>query len=711
MSMSVEMILRLVDQATGPMRGVESELEKLQKTAEKLNAQRLNGGVKASVWLEQQSAIRHAREEAERYEKTMAKVNAAQSAAMSAVAARGFERAGDALFRAEIKAVEAARAHQRTVQSIATSGGLIGQEKHIGAGIMEASRASGAKWEDIAAGERQLVALGGGDFVEKIAGIRNRIARLHKASEAELPELYNAIYHYMELNKLSPEKAIAALEVNYLQGRKGAYELKDLARGIPSLTALAKSYGLTGEQSARDIPAILQVFRKITGTPGEADTRLRHILMKLTSKSEADKISEELGVNIFKTREKAITKGVNPLIATLDAIADRLDKLGPKAAEKLGAVARDFYVHAGLDAYKMMRSELHEYLPSADEARKAVDEAFAANSSTAAAAQERAANAWNAAAIKAATPWLEFDKKFAGVRERVAHSLGGFAEKNPMATAIAAGGGVVGLYATAGALARRMFVKGGEAFAEGAARAGAGAAAGSGLPIFGGLGLAGLLGATAVGIHQGILAGVRAIAPYSETAAHIAAQAAADHIRGGTETAASRAAYERAHAFAEGMRRDRWRKHPEDLFLQTRVEDEQRHGRRFGLSRFYGPEAPQALPEGYLPIGRRDTVPTFARIEGLAAGEQRAANSGPHVDTSDFHRAEQEAREAGAHIREALNVTASPSVETSAIERALGLARQLRRELEGIGAAATKAGTSAIRGFGSHALHDGPEAH
>lgn len=541
-------------------------------------------------------------------------------------------------------------------------------------------------------------------FVHKLAAVRTRLAQLHKASEAALPELYNMMYHYMELAGLDAQRSMEALEKNFLQGRKGAFELKDLAHGLPSLIGLGKTYGLTGEQLSTDLPALLQIFRKVTGTAYEADTRLRHIMTKLTDPHEAKNIKKELGVDIYRVREKAMKAGADPLFAVLDAVTQRLKLAGNAAGKlnhethavegvdvrKLGAIARDYYFRAGLEAYTQLRNELKEFTPTAAQARIETQQAFAANMSTAAASAERLSNAFEALRIKAATPFLPLEKGLYDSLGKEVLRAGEFAEKHPLRFAAASLGGAVGLWGAAGAATRYAVFKTGQVLGEGMASTAAGGAAGG---FVGGLG-------------RGVLASLWRAGPLGILAA-VASQATVDT--------------DRAREVWEDI--NRWREEHFHKDTASEVFERMRHGettasvfdrmRQLPTGTFLPTFAQgQPQPQPLAPIGPAYRAPTFAMLEGVpGSGAAPTSPAGPHVDTSDFHRAEQEARDTGAHIKEALDVTVAPSVETSAIERALDLARQLRRELEGIGPAATKAGASALRGLGSHALHDGPEAH
>lgn len=115
-------------------------------------------------------------------------------------------------------------------------------------------------------------------------------------------------------------------------------------------------------------------------------------------------------------------------------------------------------------------------------------------------------------------------------------------------------------------------------------------------------------------------------------------------------------------------------------------------------------------PTGFLGAAPQ-RVPTIsdAMREGGTAAPAVAA---PQVDAAKMEEGRDKAREVGRQIKEALEVKAAPSVETAGLERALGLARQLRHELEGVGRAHASI-RYGMRGLApsSHALHDGPEAH
>ena len=450
-SMNVEMVLRLVDQATAPLRGVANEFQNLDKAAKELGR---GAGAKMGFH-EYYEGLKKTGDEAEHTRQRVDELKDSLSRIGTAsLAFQNMAHVGAQIARPMDTAIEKAREFEKQIRSITVAGDILGQDEAIGRGIMDASRASGLKWEEIARGERQLVELGGGEYVGKIANVREKLAKLAKAAEADPAELYNMMYHYMELNHLTEQQAYEALSINYAQGKKGAYELKNMAQGLPKLEGLAMDYygKNAGWQVAVDIPAALQMLRKVTGSPGEADTRLRHLLTKLTDPNEAKKIEKELGVDVYATRANAMKSGSDPLFATLDAIADELGRQGPKAGKlnnqthevegtdikKLGGIARDYYFRSGIEAWTQMRKQLPEFLVSSSEATKTVEQSFRAQMGTAAGAAERLANSLDAAAIKIGTTQLGADKKKSEFEESLARKGADFLGDHPYAADVAA---------------------------------------------------------------------------------------------------------------------------------------------------------------------------------------------------------------------------------------------------------------------------------
>ncbi len=760
--MNVEMVLRLVDQATAPLRGVANEFQNLEKAAKELGR---GAGAKMGAY-EYFEGLKMTGEEAERTRQRVDDLRDSLSRIGTAsLAFQNMARVGAEIARPMDTAIDKAREFEKQIRSITVAGDILGQDEAIGRGILEASRESGLKWEEIARGERALVELGGGEYVAKIAGVREKLAKLAKAAEADPAELYNMMYHYMELNHLTEKQAYEALSINYAQGKKGAYELKNMAQGLPKLEGLAMDYygKNAGWQVAVDIPAALQMLRKVTGSPGEADTRLRHLLTKLTDPNEAKKIEKELGVDVYATRAKAMKSGADPLFATLDAIADELGRQGPKAGKlnnqthqvedvdmkKLGGIARDYYFRSGIEAWTQMRKQLPEFILTSAEATKTVDESFRAHMETAAAAA-RLANSLDAAAIKIGTTQLGADKKKSELEETLARKGADFLGEHPYAADAAAyaswtGGhglealgkvGEVGLAGWAGVQTLRYLRARSAAGAGAAESAFANAPNLKGAPIDPSSPNVGAMAnyeqaVRALAENGGKAEGLTGTAAETFAKAHPAAQArmmeaAEEALKsapgGGSllENIAKglgKGLVYGAVSMASGWALDEAEKRlfgwtPEN----TKKGEEIIHAKAADWYRSHG------FP-----------VPSWPSFTGSAKGEQldderhRAELGGPAIklapdaagepkaDTSGFADAGAKAEAAGRAIIAGLSVTAKPAIDFSCFEALHAHIAKSMRGLRQLAAAAksttAEAAHSIRRGYspGSHALHDGSE--
>jgi TP901 family phage tail tape measure protein len=157
MSMTVEMILRLIDQASAPLRGVAAELGRVKCESEKLNAAQA-GGVKAADALAHQQAWRDAQAAHRDYNANIIAGTAviAGATATAAIAAAGyglkqavlFEKAmADVKKKVDLPEGESWESVERMINRTSREIG-IGREKT--AALAEAAAAAGVEYRDLA---------------------------------------------------------------------------------------------------------------------------------------------------------------------------------------------------------------------------------------------------------------------------------------------------------------------------------------------------------------------------------------------------------------------------------------------------------------------------------------------------------------------------------------------------------------------------------
>ena len=151
-AMSVEMILRLIDQFTGPAKQAEVELERVKTAAEKLNQTRAGGsgggagggrgpgGMRAAEWLEQQRALETHRKQLEAYEAQVKRVEEAQRAMVDSFLAAKLAHGSTDLVKDAFKAGTEG-AHVEV--SLAASGASPEEIKDIQERAAELSRQTG----------------------------------------------------------------------------------------------------------------------------------------------------------------------------------------------------------------------------------------------------------------------------------------------------------------------------------------------------------------------------------------------------------------------------------------------------------------------------------------------------------------------------------------------------------------------------------------
>jgi hypothetical protein len=146
------------------------------------------------------------------------------------------------------------------------------------------------------------------------------------------------------------------------QGKKGAFELRDMAETFPEMAAAAQRAGLTGVGGMKTLGGLAQIARQSTGSGAEASTAAQMMLTQLTNKSGDLASGKALGgktVKVFSDANKTKARDVPEVLAEIisksrgnreqlselfdvrgiRAVSPMLDVFG-KASEKAGGGAK-----------------------------------------------------------------------------------------------------------------------------------------------------------------------------------------------------------------------------------------------------------------------------------------------------------------------------------------------------------------------------------
>jgi TP901 family phage tail tape measure protein len=221
--------------------------------------------------------------------------------------------------------VREAAALERTMRDTAITAGLTGEaiEAALNTNLrlfQQVARDTSQRVRDLAQAAGTLVAGGGaaGEQWEILIPIIGRVATASGASANDLAESVLSLVNNLRLGAGQVEQALAAM---VQAGREGQFELRDMAREFPSLTAAAAGLGMTGPQAVYSLAAALQVARQGAGTASEAATNLAGILREMASPT-AVRAFAEMGVDLPAMMADAARRGINPLEALVQKVRD-----------------------------------------------------------------------------------------------------------------------------------------------------------------------------------------------------------------------------------------------------------------------------------------------------------------------------------------------------------------------------------------------------
>lgn len=119
--------------------------------------------------------------------------------------------------------------------------------------------------------------------------------------------------------KIAAKDMQSAFDIMAAGGKAGQFELKEMARYLPSLGPAAAAAGIKGKEGLSDLVAMLQILRKGSGTSEEAASSASNIFQKLRSE-ETQKRFKKMGVDLEKGLAKGVKEGKNIITVFEDLV-------------------------------------------------------------------------------------------------------------------------------------------------------------------------------------------------------------------------------------------------------------------------------------------------------------------------------------------------------------------------------------------------------
>ncbi|AMU13837.1 phage tail tape measure protein [Burkholderia cenocepacia] len=207
-----------------------------------------------------------------------------------------------------VGAVKQAANFEAGLRDIAITGNLTRDEEfRIGETMRRAALATSQGHNSILEGVGTLVAAG---MDAKEAGQKsNLLGRVATATNADMKDLAGMVYSFSETLGIKGDAALKeAFNRAAYGGKLGRFELKDMAKALPEMTAAFAAKGIKGQDALTQIIASLEVGREGAGSGDEAVTNLRNWLSHMNAKATIDAY-KKAGVDYQKSMSNLVAGG------------------------------------------------------------------------------------------------------------------------------------------------------------------------------------------------------------------------------------------------------------------------------------------------------------------------------------------------------------------------------------------------------------------
>lgn len=133
------------------------------------------------------------------------------------------------------------------------------------------------------------------------------------ASSANIADMSKTAFSLKNNMNIVGKESQQAFDILVAGGKVGSFELKEMAKYLPAITADAKKLGLEGIGGVTTLTAALQTSMKTAGDPAEAANNMRNFLGKITAPETIKRFAKEYSVDIETEMKAAIEKGLDPM--------------------------------------------------------------------------------------------------------------------------------------------------------------------------------------------------------------------------------------------------------------------------------------------------------------------------------------------------------------------------------------------------------------
>lgn len=268
----------------------------------------------------------------ERLAASMAR-GAALGAQRASLRGQAMETAGTALALGApvVQSVRLAAAFQDQIKDIAITGEFSkAEEARIGSTVRDAAGKWNQTQAEIGRGLGVLVA-GGIQNAKSLEAYAPVMAKAATATRSSMDDLGKVAIALKDNLKVGEEGFEGALNMLAYAGKRGQFEIRDMAKWLPALSPSFQALGVTGKDAVAEIGAALQIARKGAGSNDEAANNFKNFLQKITS-PDTLKDFEKAGIDLKSSMMNLRAQGLTPVQSMLGIITQYMQSKGPEAA-------------------------------------------------------------------------------------------------------------------------------------------------------------------------------------------------------------------------------------------------------------------------------------------------------------------------------------------------------------------------------------------
>jgi len=266
---------------------------------------------------------------------------------------------GQSLLQPITGATGAAMEHESGMTDIAQKANLSREAaRQMGDTVLEIASKANQLPEAIRAGIDTLS--GFGLDPRQAVDMMQPIGRAATAYKAEIADLSAAAFAANDNLKVPVAQTGKVIDIMAAAGKRGAFEIKDMAQHFPALSAASQALGQSGAPAVADLAAALQIARKGAGSSEAAATNVANLLQKISSPATVRAFQKNYGVDLPAALKMAYAQGKTPL----EAIAELTNKTLGGDLSKLGYLFEDAQVQGALrpliqnlEEYRQIRAE------------------------------------------------------------------------------------------------------------------------------------------------------------------------------------------------------------------------------------------------------------------------------------------------------------------------------------------------------------------